>query len=211
MLENLGREKVYEILAARHSPEIQAALAAGRVAVAGLGGLGSQVALTLARCGVGALHLIDFDRVDVANIHRQAYFPRHIGRLKTDALAEMILAINPWAELSLDNSRLAKNNIPQKLAGWPIVVEAFDRAESKAELVNTVLSELPEAVVVCASGLAGLGPAGEIKSRCLGPRLYLCGDGFSDIDQGLGLAAPRVMVCAGHQANLVIRILAGLE
>ena len=53
---------------------------------AGLGGLGSNVAVQLARTGVGHLHLIDYDCVDLSNLNRQHYFIRHLGKPKTDAL-----------------------------------------------------------------------------------------------------------------------------
>ncbi|MDL2259773.1 sulfur carrier protein ThiS adenylyltransferase ThiF [Deltaproteobacteria bacterium OttesenSCG-928-K17] len=209
--KQIGRQATFELLAERHGPELQTRLASGRALVAGLGGLGSQVALALARCGVGALRLIDFDRVEAANIHRQAYFLRHIGRLKTEALAEMIAEINPWVRVETRPFRLAAENIAENLAGWPVIVEALDRPESKAELVSTALAAFPDAWVVCASGLAGLAEAGGIITRRAGRRLFVCGDGSSEIGPGVSLMPPRVMVCAGHQANAVVRILAGLE
>lgn len=202
-----GRRETYELLAARQTIAVQKKLSQGRVAIAGLGGLGSNVALALARCGVGALKLIDFDLVDAANIHRQAYFCRHIGRAKVEALAELIAGINPWVELSLDSTRLNAGNTADKLRGWPIIIEAFDQAESKAELVNIALAELKGAKIIAASGLAGLDNANLIVSREIAPRLFICGDGLSEAAEGLGLMAPRVMVCAGHQANLAVRLI----
>lgn len=202
-----GRRETFELLAARQTLAVQEKLARGRVAVAGLGGLGSNVALALARSGVGSLKLIDFDLVEAANIHRQAYFCRHIGRAKTEALAELITEINPWVELSLDSAKLDAGNTAEKLRGWPIIIEAFDRAESKAELVNIVLAEPGGAKIICASGLAGLDSANLIVSREVAPRLFICGDGRSEAAEGAGLLAPRVMVCAGHQANLAISLI----
>ena len=207
MAAALGRRETFELLAARQTKAVQEKLARGRVAVAGLGGLGSNVALALARCGVGSLKLIDFDSVDAANIHRQAYFLRHIGRAKTEALAELIAEINPWIELSLDSAKLGGDNTADKLRGWPIIIEAFDLAESKAELVNIVLTGLPEARLICASGLAGLESANDIVSRKLGRRFFVCGDGRSEAAEGGSLMAPRVMVCAGHQANLAVSLI----
>lgn len=207
MSASLGRRETFELLAARQTRAVQEKLALGRVAIAGLGGLGSNVALALARSGVGALKLIDFDLVDSANIHRQAYYFRHIGRTKVEALAELIAEINPWVELSFDSAKLSADNMAKKLGGWPIIIEALDLAESKAELVNIVLAELPGARVICASGLAGLKSANHILSRKLTPRLFICGDGQSEVTEGTGLMASRVMVCAGHQANLAINLI----
>lgn len=195
----------------RHGAELAARFKQGRVAVAGLGGLGSHVALALARCGVGALKLIDFDRVDLSNLGRQAYGIKHIGLMKTEALREIIHDVNPYAEIESLSLCLEPGNISRSLTGWPLIVEAFDRPEAKAALVGTVLSELPEVRIICASGLAGLGKADNIRSRKISDRLYLCGDEVSAAEGGQSLMAPRVMVCAGQQANLALRLLAGLE
>jgi len=207
MSVSLGRRETFELLAARQTRAVQEKLTRGRVAIAGLGGLGSNVALALARSGVGALKLIDFDLVDSTNIHRQAYFLRHVGKAKVEALAELIAEINPWVELSLDSATLSADNMADKLGGWPIIIEALDLAESKAELVNIVLAELPEARVICASGLAGLKSANHIVGLKLTPRLFICGDGQSEVAEGVCLMAPRVMVCAGHQANLAVNLI----
>ena len=90
-----------------------------------------------------------------------------------------------------------------------VICEAFDKAEEKAMLVNTVLERLPQAIVVAASGMAGLGPGNAIRTEKVGKRLYLCGDGQSDVEEAGSLFAPRVMLCAGHQALAVLRVLAG--
>lgn len=198
-------------LYSRYRPEVSATLAAGRVAVAGLGGLGSHVALALARSGVGHLKLVDFDVVEPSNLGRQAYGPEHLGRLKTEALAEILRSINPGLDLCPLELKLDGHNIPEALNGYPIIVEALDRPESKAELVSTALAVFPEAKVVCASGLAGFEEANLIQTRRLSERLYLCGDGQSGLENSGFLAAPRVMIAAGHQANLVLRLLLGLE
>ena len=67
----ISQEALSAALCQRHSPEVQQQLSRGRVAIAGLGGLGSHVAIFLARIGVGHLHLIDFDRVELTNLNRQ--------------------------------------------------------------------------------------------------------------------------------------------
>lgn len=193
------------------TPGIQLKPTSDKVAVAGLGGLGSHVAVCLARCGIGCLRLIDFDRVEASNIHRQYYFPRQMGRYKVEALKEILLEINPRLEIETVNARLTAATIPEILQNCPVIVEALDRPESKAELVTAALTTFPEAKVVCASGLAGLGDTGTIVSRRIGQRLFVCGDGVSEVGEDFGLMGPRVMVCAGHQANLVLRILCGLE
>lgn len=91
----ITKEQIQCALRERHSAGVQDKLDHARVAVAGLGGLGSNVAFALARIGVGHLHLIDFDRVDLTNLNRQQYLLRHLGMYKTDALKEELLQINP--------------------------------------------------------------------------------------------------------------------
>ena len=187
----LTKEEIDAALEARHSRTVQERLRAGKVAVAGLGGLGSNVAVSLARIGVGHLHLIDFDRVDVTNLNRQQYFMRQIGRYKTDALKEELLEINPYLDIREEE----------------IVCEAFDDPECKAMLVNGILERFPEKIIVSASGMAGYGQSNEIRTRKIGKNFYLCGDGVSDSGNGMGLMAPRVAVCAGHEANLIAELL----
>lgn len=195
------------LMEARYGPENQARLAAARVAVAGLGGLGSHAAASLARAGVGTLCLIDFDRVEPINLGRQHYFMGQLGRPKAEALAETIRSINPYLTVEALTERLTPTNTTKLLSGCQIIIEALDRPENKAELISTVLEHLPRAVIICASGLAGFDSANTIATRRLGPRLYLCGDGQSEVKPGQGLTAARVSVCAGHQANMALRLI----
>ena len=204
-----SREEMRAALAERHGEEIQRAVEKASVAVCGLGGLGSNVAVTLARAGVGRLHLIDFDEVDITNLNRQQYDACQTGRSKTDALKENLLRISPYISIETDNTRITEENAARLLAGEDIICEAFDSAEDKAMLVNFLLENMPEKYVVAASGMAGLESANTIKTRKVAGRFYLCGDGKSDIADGGGLFASRVMACAAHQANMILRIIMG--
>lgn len=184
-------------------------LAEARVGVAGLGGLGSHIAVMLARSGVGMLHLVDFDRVDESNLNRQHYFREHLGCRKTDALAEQLLRIDPQLELALDCVRVDAGNAAALFAGERIVCEAFDDAACKAELVNALLTGT-EATVVAGNGMAGAGPAEAVVTRRAGRRLYVCGDGATDVADA-ALYAPRVTLCAAQQALVALRLALGLE
>ena len=204
-----SREELYKALTERHGAELQARFSAATVAVCGLGGLGSHIAAALARAGVGRLILIDFDRVDVTNLHRQQYRADQIGRYKTEALAEELRSAAPYVELEIRTVRVTEENALPLLREADVICEAFDRPESKAMLVNTVLERLPGAYLVAASGMAGLASGNRITTRRVAERFYLCGDGVSDTEGGLALCAPRVMLCAAHQANMALRLLAG--
>lgn len=205
----LTREEWYAALVERHGAETQEKFANASVSVCGLGGLGSNIAFALARAGVGHLALFDFDRVDVSNLNRQQYFPDQLGMEKTAALSETLRRINPFLEITAQTVKLTPENIPVLLADSLYICEAFDRADQKAMLVNTVLEQLPQAYLVSGSGMAGLSSANSIRTRKISRRFYLCGDGTSDAAAGLGLISARVAVCAAHEANMILRLIAG--
>lgn len=204
-----SREVMREALNIRHGEDLQNKISAARVAVCGLGGLGSNIAIALARAGVGHLHLIDFDRVDLTNLNRQQYAVGQLGQYKTDALRETLSLISPYCDVTCDTIQVTEENLPDLLKTEDYICEAFDRAEAKAMLVSGVLEHFPEKYLVAGSGLAGLGSANTIQTRRVSQRFYLCGDGTSDSSVGLGLVASRVLVCAAHEANMILRLIAG--
>lgn len=203
------KEEMTETLEKRHGKELQAKFSRAAVAICGLGGLGSNIAISLARAGVGRLILIDFDRVDISNLHRQQYAAAQIGMYKTDALYANLKAISPYAELVAHTVRVTEDNLTELLCYADIVCEAFDNPEAKAMLVNGVLEKLPDKYLVAASGMAGISSANSIKTRRITKKFYLCGDEVSDVADNIGLVATRVMLCAAHQAHMVLRIIAG--
>lgn len=202
------KEEWNNALEERHGKELHTAFSSATVAVCGLGGLGSNIAIALARAGVGRLILIDFDRVDITNLHRQQYKAEQIGMYKTVALAENLKEIAPYISLEIHTERITEDNAVTLLQDADIICEAFDDAEWKAMLTNTVLTELPDKYLVAASGMAGMGVTNSIKTRRITSRFYLCGDETSDVSDDIGLVAPRVALCAAHQALTVLRILA---
>ena len=203
------KQEWVDALTARHGKELQERFVTATVAVCGLGGLGSNIAFALARAGVGRLILIDYDRVDITNLHRQQYKANQIGRYKTEALAENLIEIAPYTEIKTLTEKLTEDNLTDLLKDAAIVCEALDRAEAKAMLVNGVLEQLPDCCLVAASGMAGIGTPNTIQTRKVAKHFYLCGDEVSDVEDTIGLIAPRVMLCAAHQAHTVLRILAG--
>ena len=201
------RDEMYRALAKRHGEANQNKLCKGRVAICGLGGLGSNVAISLARAGVGHLHLIDFDIVDISNLNRQQYYVRQLGMYKTEALAKTLKEIAPYIDITIDTIKVDDSNIIELLKDDNIICEAFDSAEAKAMLVNGVLEHFPEKYLISASGMAGFHTANTIQTRRVTKHLYICGDEKSDAYDGIGLVASRVAACAAHEANMTIRIL----
>lgn len=192
----------------RHGENLQTKISSATVAICGLGGLGSNIAISLARAGVGKLILIDFDKVDITNLHRQQYKATQIGLNKTDALFENLREIAPYVELETHTERITEENAAGMLQGADIICEAFDSAECKAMLVNLVLETMPDKYIIVASGMAGMGSANTIQTRKVSKRFFICGDGESDVSEAGSLVSSRVMLCAAHQAHTVLRILA---
>ena len=206
----ISKEEIYSALEERHGKDNQKKFAAASVVVCGLGGLGSNIAVSLARAGIGNIHLIDFDRVDVSNLNRQQYFVSQLGEYKTDALLNNLKNISPYTVITSQCVKLNDENIPELLAPYDIICEAFDKADQKAMLVNSVLENFPEKYLISGNGMAGFGSSNDIITRRITKRFYICGDGKSDISDGIGLVSARVAVCAAHQANMILRIISGI-
>lgn len=204
-------DELEALMMARHTPGVHQKLKAACVGIAGLGGLGSSVAVALARVGVGKLVIADFDVVEPSNLNRQQYFVDQIGMSKVKATCLNLSRINPYVEVQGHEVILDKKNIPQIFASTPIIVEAFDKAEMKEMLITTVLERMPGHTVVAASGLAGYGPSNSIRTEKISRYLYVVGDQISAARPGWGLMAPRVGIAAHHQANLVVRLILGEE
>ena len=210
-LREPSKQEMLAALEKRQGSETARKLQAATVAVCGLGGLGSNIAISLSRAGVGKLILIDFDRVDVTNLHRQQYKACQVGRPKPDALLANLKEIAPYTEFETHFEKVTAGNAEALLGKADVICEAFDNAEAKAMLVNTVLESMPEKFLVAASGMAGFDGGNSITTRKVTKRFYVCGDGKSDIADGIGLVAPRVMLCAAHQALTAVRVILGLE
>jgi sulfur carrier protein ThiS adenylyltransferase len=197
------------LMAARHTPGVHAKIKRATVGIAGCGGLGSAVAIALARLGVGHLIIADFDVVEPSNLNRQQYFVDQIGLPKVEALRENLSRINPYVRITSHLERLTPENIPGRFAGVDVMVEAFDGADQKAMLAQTFLSRIPGKPLVMGSGMAGFGPSNTVITERAATNLYLIGDGETAARPGEGLMAPRVGIAAHHQANAVLRLLLG--
>jgi sulfur carrier protein ThiS adenylyltransferase len=197
------------LMVARHTPGVHTRIKNARVGIAGLGGLGSQVAVALTRLGVGKLLLADYDLVEPSNLNRQHYFIDQIAQPKTQALVATLQRINPYVAQEAHQVVLTPDNIPKLFVGCSVLVEALDRADQKVMLIETALQHLSDTIVVAASGLAGYAPTALMQTHKLGKRLLVVGDLEAEARPGQGLMAPRVGVAAHMQANLVLRLLLG--
>jgi sulfur carrier protein ThiS adenylyltransferase len=188
------------------NPLVLNALRRSTVGIAGAGGLGSNVAISLARAGVGRLVIADHDRVEPANLNRQQYFVDQVGRPKVEALRENLLRANPYSIYEVHDIRITRTNAAKIFGSVDILVEAFDKAAAKEMLIEACLARYPGRPIVAASGLAGYGGNRKLHTRKLG-NLYICGDEESQSPRGISPMAPRVALVANMQANLVVELL----
>jgi sulfur carrier protein ThiS adenylyltransferase len=188
----------------RNVPGVRDILLKKTVAVAGCGGLGSNAAVALVRAGIGKIIIVDHDVVELSNLNRQYFFIDDVGKKKTDAIAVHLKAINPELKLVTHFIELTPKNVPKLFKEADLLIEAFDRAERKAWLIETWCTHFPDRPVICASGLAGYGNTSSLRVKRSG-NIVICGDEESDMS--MGLTSSRVAIAANMQVNVAIEIL----
>lgn len=176
------------------------------VGIAGCGGLGSNCTVALARVGIGNLIIADFDVIEESNLNRQYYFHHQIGKKKTDCLQENIQLINPETRVEKHDVKLDSENLVDIFQNCDVIVEAFDKAELKQMIIETVSEHLSQTPLVIGLGMAGWGDSNSIRCR-QADNLFICGDAIKEIDEDLPPLAPRVGIVASMQANTVLEIL----
>lgn len=186
--------------------EIKEILKTKTVGIAGCGGLGSNCAVALARVGVGKLIVADFDVVELSNLNRQYFFYDQIGQPKATCLKENIHRINPETEVETHIKKLESSDILDLFSKCDIIIEAFDRAEMKKMIIETVLSKMPEKFIISGNGMAGWGDSDAIKSYA-SDHLIICGDMKSDVSETNPPLAPRVGIVSNMMANEALTIL----
>ena len=188
--------------------EIKRILSAKTVGIAGCGGLGSNSAMALARSGIGKLIIADFDMIEKGNLNRQFYFFDQVGQIKSYTLSDNLYLVNPKTEVRPHNVKLNTENIPEIFKNCDIIIEAFDNAEMKEMIIETVLEKLSGIPLIVGSGMAGYGNSNCLKVRKIG-NLYVCGDENSEVGENNPPLAPRVGIVANMQANVALEILLG--
>lgn len=211
MKEKITRQELEQAFVEKHTREHFAKMKNSKVGIAGLGGLGSNIAVMLTRAGIGHLKLVDFDRVDVTNLNRQLYTTEHLGLLKAEALKEMLLKINPFMEIETEIIKIDETNVHDIFRDFEVVCEAFDVAEYKAMLIGALLSGNDTVKIFSGSGMAGTGSGNWIRTEKKMNRLFVSGDFVSDVHEQDSLWSTRVQICAAHQAHMIVRTVLGFE
>jgi len=177
-----------------------------RVGIAGAGGLGSNIAVSLARAGIGTLVIADLDIVSLENLNRQQFNLQQVGLPKVLALAENIRSFNPFIELVTHYDKVSPANLQKLFGDCDLVLEAFDNADQKTMLIETWTAIYPHKHIIAASGLSGFGKGELIKIEHFG-YLHIVGDGQSELQDEISPIAPRVAIVANLQANLALELL----
>ena len=190
----------------------QERLKRARVVLIGAGGLGSPAALYLAAAGVGTLGLVDCDRVELSNLQRQVLFDgAAVGRLKTEAARERLLALNPDIEVIAHTLTLRAGNALQVLGGYDLVLDGTDRLTTRY-VVNDACVLLGKPLVSAAihrfeghamTYLPGRGPC----YRCLFPAAQ---EGVVANCAQAGVLGALPGVLGAIQATEAVKILTGI-
>ena len=206
-----NQSELETLMMARHTPGVFEKLKKAKVGIAGAGGLGSNIAVSLARMGIGTLYIVDYDVVEPSNLNRQQYEIEDIGKLKTEAMKDKLKKINPFLKVISIPEKIEEENVKKLFEDAEIILEAFDSPFYKAMLSNYILTQMKDKYLISASGMAGYFSSNAIITRKVTSRFYICGDFVNEAKEGSGLMAPRVAICAGHMANMAVRIILGEE
>ncbi len=205
------QEELEALMMSRHTPGVHEKIKNSAVGIAGIGGLGSAVAIALVRVGIGKLILVDFDIVEPSNLNRQQFFIEQIGQPKVKALKENLIRINPFVDVEIFQEQISIDNIANFFNQADVIIEAFDRADQKTMIINAFKQRLPDKILIIGSGLAGFASNNTIRTVKFTKNIYLVGDQVEEAGFGIGLMAPRVGIAAHHQANAALRYLVGQD
>ncbi len=178
-----------------------------RVGIAGAGGLGSNCAHFLARCGFRNFILVDDDRVDASNLNRQLYYRDQVGYPKVDMLRQNLLLIDPGLDIRSCFERVNRDNVLSLLNAADVIVEAFDSVQSKTLLVETFMNS--GKLLVTASGIAGWGHPDSICVRQVKENFFMVGDFMTEAGKESPPFAPKVNLVAAKQADIVFQVVLG--
>jgi len=207
-IDKIPSKEEYAIaFAGRNGQNVYEAMDKATIGIAGLGGLGSNIAEMLARTGVGKLVIADYDEVKLPHLNRQSYQFKHLGLKKTDATEEIIQGVYPYVKVEKHHIKVTSDNAAEIFKDCTVVCEAMDKWEEKRDFVNTILSKCPDVMIVAGSGMAGYGRSNTIRTSKSLKELYICGDRGDLEDRAPVVLSPRATICAGHMANTVLAII----
>ena len=194
-----------EEVLARQEDEVNKILEKASVSILGCGGLGSTIAMTLARCGLGKIYLYDFDKVELSNLNRQNYDQSDLGKSKVLQTKKKIKETIPYTEVYGEEIYITRENLDEISQRSDIFIEAFDKKEMKTMVFDYFLGKKDKKLIM-ASSLSGLGDIHDIKIKNLA-NVCMVGDFRSTPEEGLYL--PYVGIVANIEALCAIKIIRG--
>lgn len=189
----------------RQDPEINKILENSRVSILGCGGLGSNIAMTLARCGVGEIYIYDFDKVEYSNLNRQNYDLEDLGSSKVFQTKKKIEETIPYTKVVANDLIISEANLGEISKKTDVFIEAFDKKEMKSLVFDYFLGKKDKKLVM-ASGLSGLGNFCDIKIKEI-ENITMVGDFKSTPDEGL--YAPYIGIISNLEALCAVKIIIG--
>ncbi len=174
------------------------------IGIAGAGGLGSNVAHMLTRCGFQHLEIIDKDIIDASNLNRQLFFLKDLQKSKAFCLKEYLLAINPQAHIIAHHQEWTLDNAADFFKDASIIIEAFDKPAIKKKYVEYYASK--KKYVISGNGMAGIQTTTSATQTRQLNNIFFVGDSTTSIEDGHPVMAPRVIQCAGKMAEIVLDI-----
>jgi sulfur carrier protein ThiS adenylyltransferase len=204
--QTMEKERYLRELYLRNPPGSVSRLQGKVVGIAGAGGLGSNIAVSLLRAGVQRFIIVDHDRVELSNLNRQHFFQEQVGMEKTAALHQNLMRINPYVEATLHCTRITTDNLADLFGEAHLLIEALDESELKAQIAHCWARHFPDRFLVMGSGISGYGKNTSLTTTAYG-KLVICGDQKTEWTQENGLTAPRLGIVAQMQANTALEIL----
>lgn len=189
----------------RQNPYINEILENSSVSILGCGGLGSNIAMSLARCGVGNIYIYDYDKVEYSNLNRQNYDMADLGKSKVRETKKKIEETISYAKVYPRELKINRENLEEISKKTDIFIEAFDKKEMKSLVFDFFLGKKDKKLII-GSGLSGLGDLEDIRIKKI-DNVTMIGDFRTSPEQGLYL--PYVGVIASLEALYAVKIIEG--
>jgi len=186
-----------------YSPQELTAIQSVKIGIGGAGGLGSNIAVMLARSGFKHFEIIDQDKIEISNLNRQCYFLEDVGKPKVNILKKYLLQINPHVQLTTHKSNWSKDNAGHFFKDCDYIIEAFDVPRSKKDFVEYYQDKTK--FVISGNGMAGLRVISPIEVKKVG-NIYFVGDNITDTQEGHPPLAPRVITCAARMCEIALNL-----
>lgn len=174
-----------------------------KIGIAGVGGIGSNVAFNLVRSGIDNIKFGDFDKIENSNLNRQFYFYEQVGEYKADCLNKNLKKIYGKKEdFEYLVIKFDRDNIREFFKDCDIIVDGFDKKEYKKILLEECFDGRKK--IISVSGIGGIDTS-EIVVKKANKNLYIVGDMKSDI-RDYKTYSHKVVMVACKIAEIIVEL-----